>query len=232
MTPTFKHQPCRKYFSLLPPSFCLTRSPPRASAVPTPPPLPKKKRWVNALRGAAHRDASDISPLGSPADGEEAQEGHEIEAFANPTAAAKGQGAAANIPTSASEQSLVMDSLRRSFTSRRNSSEGSGGVGGGSDNSGLADAGAARDSKKTAAIGTGKESHAALVSSEAAADGEGGGGGGDYQGVIGDGRRALRLGSSSNSSDAPTEETGPASTEESRIMEDEEHVRSKSCVFQ
>ena len=219
------------------------------------------KRWVNAIRGAAHRDPNDVSPLGSPMDGgEEERDGEEYGAFASPpslvaptasttaatVAAAKGQeeaaaaAAAANsIPTSASEQSRVMDSLRQSFSSRRNSDLAATGE--------EADT-VARDRsavKRTTPGRTGREDDLAplniVVNSEAAvaaaaaaaADGEGRGGRGGSPGVIGDGRRALRSRSSSaGSPGAPTEDTGPAPTEEGRIWKDEEHVRSKSCVFQ
>lgn len=190
--------------------------------------------------------------------GEEERDHNEYGAFASPpslvaptasttaatVAAAKGQeGAAAaaanSIPTSASEHSRVMDSLRQSFSSRRNSD--------------LAATGEEKDTvardrsavKRTTPGRTGREDDLAplniVVNSEAAvaaaaaaaADGEGRGGRGGSPGVIGDGRRALRSRSSSaGSPGAPTEDTGPAPTEEGRIWEDEEHVRSKSCVFQ
>lgn len=167
------------------------------------------------------------------------------------TAEVDGEGLAKNIPTSSSEQSRIMDSLRLSFTSRRNSKQGSDFVGGGSDSSLLADvawdsgtgSGAGRKSAAAAGeedttrgseanhttAGRGREDDVALVNSIAAAGDDGGRGGSNSPGGIGDGR-TLRMWSSSRSPGTPTEETGLAPTEEGKRWEDEE--QAKSCVFQ
>lgn len=148
---------------------------------------------------------------------------------------------AADTPTSSSEQSRIMDSLRLSFMSRRNSSEGSN-VGGGSDSNNSA--GVASDNGTGGEVGTGtRETAAAAGEEDTATESEakraaGEGGGGDDVallvdskaatrssplGVIGDGRRGLRSRSSSSSMSVPTEETRTH-------WEDEQPAQS--CAFQ
>ena len=266
------------------PSSCLTLLPPSSAAAVSISRL-SRSRWINALRGAAHRDANDLSPLGSPSDGEaEREEDREDEAFPPPrvptvatvtmgeeAAVAAAAAAAGTRPTSASEQGRIIDSLRQSFTSRRKSSkEDSGDVGGGSGGSagtgghfadvdsgseaatatatgvgaergttktaaaaaaagasaGAREEGAARESGAEHTAGGGREAYVSPASSEVPA----GAGGSGWPGVIEDDRRRPRPRSSSSSPGAPTEETGPAPTEEGQNLEDEE--QAKSCVFQ
>jgi len=185
---------------------------------------------------------SEISPPNSPLHVEDYQDGNRQSGSPTPSTAATLEGAGKSIPADESGRSDIIDALRVSAAARRSSGDGDDGSGGGGDRSGASVV--ASGEGATAEVwaeecipGKDRENLASILTVNPLLAGgtTAGIGGGSSPGFVvcspSSIGRGLQLQPLSKPEGFPTEELGPAPTEEEGDrLEDEE--QAKSCTSQ